>query len=56
MQKRARDRERMKKKKRQARFKEYKYATPSKAEQFSLCDAMRCVALEPIPAEVRSKD
>ena len=33
----------MKRKRRQQRFKEYKYATPSKEEQFSLCDAMRCV-------------
>lgn len=31
----------MKRKKRQQRFKEYKYAVPSQAEQYSLCDAMR---------------
>ncbi|KAI8625569.1 50S ribosomal protein L1 [Xylariaceae sp. FL1651] len=41
MQARGREKEKLKKKRRQQRFKEYKYATPSKEEQFSLCDAMR---------------
>ncbi|KXJ93504.1 60S ribosomal protein L1, mitochondrial precursor [Microdochium bolleyi] len=33
--------ERAKRKKKQSRHKEYKYATPSQEERFSLCDAMR---------------
>ncbi|KAI1340733.1 50S ribosomal protein L1 [Xylariaceae sp. FL0016] len=38
---RAREREKLKKKRKMQRHKEYKFATPSKPEQFSLCDAMR---------------
>ncbi|KAI2465258.1 ribosomal protein L1 [Annulohypoxylon bovei var. microspora] len=38
---RAREREKLKKKRKQLRFKEYKFATPSEAERHSLCDAMR---------------
>ncbi|KAI0005776.1 50S ribosomal protein L1 [Xylariaceae sp. FL0662B] len=38
---RSRQKEKLKRKKKQQRFKEYKFATPSKDEQFSLCDAMR---------------
>ncbi|KAI1372832.1 50S ribosomal protein L1 [Hypoxylon crocopeplum] len=42
MRARERKKEQLKKKKRQQRFKEYKFATPSgEAEQYSLCDAMR---------------
>ncbi|KAI0467917.1 50S ribosomal protein L1 [Xylaria cf. heliscus] len=41
MQAREREKQELKKKRRQQRFKEYKYATPSMEEQFSLCDAMR---------------
>ncbi|KAI1272282.1 50S ribosomal protein L1 [Xylaria sp. FL0933] len=41
MQAREKDKEKLKKKRRQQRFKEYKYATPSLEERVSLCDAMR---------------
>ncbi|KAI1505811.1 50S ribosomal protein L1 [Biscogniauxia marginata] len=41
MQAREREKEKLKRKRRQQRFKDYKHATPSKEEQFSLCDAMR---------------
>jgi large subunit ribosomal protein L1 len=41
MQLRAREKEKLKRKKRQQRFKEFKHAVPSKEESFSLCDAMR---------------
>ncbi|KAL7625915.1 hypothetical protein AAE478_005139 [Parahypoxylon ruwenzoriense] len=41
MRAREREKEKAKKKRRMQRFKDYKHATPSKEEQFSLCDAMR---------------
>lgn len=43
MQARQREKEKAKKKRKQQRHKEYKYATPSREEQYSLCDAMRYV-------------
>ncbi|KAK8041067.1 mitochondrial 54S ribosomal protein MRPL1 [Apiospora phragmitis] len=44
MQARQREKDRLKRKRRQQRFKEYKYAVPTgKGEQFSLCDAMRYI-------------
>lgn len=41
MRAREREKDKLKKKRRQQRHKEYKYAAPSKEEQYSLCDAMR---------------
>ncbi|KAI0158018.1 50S ribosomal protein L1 [Hypoxylon sp. FL1284] len=41
MRAREREKNKLKKKKKQQRHKEYKHATPSKEEQYSLCDAMR---------------
>lgn len=42
--KRAKEKNNLKKKRRQQRFKEYKFAVPTgEGEQFSLCDAMRYV-------------
>lgn len=38
---RVRAQEKAKRKKKQTKYKEYKYAVPSKEEQYSLCDAMR---------------
>jgi large subunit ribosomal protein L1 len=40
---RVRAQEKAKRKKKQTKYKEYKYAVPSKEEQYSLCDAMRFV-------------
>ncbi|KAI1802653.1 ribosomal protein L1 [Daldinia bambusicola] len=41
MRAREKEKDKMKRAKKQQRFKEYKYATPSKEERVSLCDAMR---------------
>ncbi|KAI0453518.1 50S ribosomal protein L1 [Xylaria acuta] len=41
MQAREREKLKLKRKRKQQRHKEYKYAAPSREEQFSLCDAMR---------------
>lgn len=41
MRAREREKDKLKKKRKQQRHKEYKYAAPSKEEQYSLCDAMR---------------
>ncbi|KAI8963143.1 ribosomal protein L1 [Daldinia sp. FL1419] len=41
MRAREREKEKVKRAKKQSRFKEYKFATPSKEERHSLCDAMR---------------
>lgn len=43
LQQQALQKERAKRKKKQSRHKEYKYATPSQEERWSLCDAMRYV-------------
>ena len=47
LQQQALQKERAKRKKKQSRHKEYKYATPSQEERWSLCDAMRYVHLSP---------